>query len=553
MMRDRLQNKATLWVLGWVIAVGFGAFAISGGLQHFHITYRGEVRFLAVVLSTIPAIWVFVSLASIIARPIAAAVVLFAVYVLSEIHKIKYTSTSEPLLWSDITTLNNAGIVLHYVTPAHLLFVIVFFLAFLLLAWISRARLFRISRPDLVVGILLFPLVFHPSISRTAEVVGNPITGLLATAGVEYRDWDWSSNVKHNGLLWHLVQTSQRQLPAKPTSEQARQYQALIAREGSAPAVDEVILIFCEACWHKDYHFVDNFEPLLGRGFQEFRAIAPTYGGGTVNGAFELITGLPANGALNGVIYQEYADDIRADAHTLPAALVENGFAAISAHNNRASFWRRDEVLPKLGFERFIGLEDMAERHSGWTRDYVLYDTALSVRAEILGPKFFFLTTVYSHGPYTINDDLGEQDYAYKLRTSIQDLVAFTDAVLADNPDALILVIGDHKPALNEYFSRHNILSRSMMAGLVRDQAVLGDVPVYIYHSDNARVAAMTEMAEGASFFCLANALNDLFLGAVVPAFEFSADYNLCSQSSDQRYESLTQEYPGWLYHSILF
>lgn len=108
-MRDHIQTKATLWALGWIIAVGFGAFAISGGLQHFHIVYRGEIRFLAVILSTIPAIWVFVSLASVIARPIAAAMVLFAVYVLSEIHQIKTISTGEPLLWSDITTLDNAG------------------------------------------------------------------------------------------------------------------------------------------------------------------------------------------------------------------------------------------------------------------------------------------------------------------------------------------------------------------------------------------------------------------------------------------------------------
>lgn len=442
---------------------------------------------------------------------------------------------------------------LHYLTAIHLIFIIGFALAFLLSAWAFRARLFRVSRPDLVLGLLLFPLVFHPSISRTAEVIGEPITVLLAAAGVEYRDWDWSSNVRHNGLLWHLLQTSQRQLPALPTSEQAQQYDAMIARAGSAPAVDEVILVFCESCWHKDHHFVDNFEPLLDRGFQQFRAIAPTYGGGTVNGAFELITGLPANGALSGVIYQEYANDIRAGAHTLPAALAENGFVTVSAHNNNASFWRRDEVLPKLGFQRFIGLEEMAERHAGWTRDYVLYDTALSVRAEMLGPKFLFLTTVYSHGPYTINDDLGEQDYAYKLRTSIQDLVAFTDTVLADNPDALILVVGDHKPPLTEYFFHHNILSRAMLAGLVRDQAAIGDVPVYIYYSDKARMGGMIEMADGSSFFCLAYALNDYFLGATVPAFEFSADHNLCTQGSDQRYEALTQEYPDWLYHSILF
>ncbi|WP_172973221.1 sulfatase-like hydrolase/transferase [Spiribacter salilacus] len=530
-------------VVAWVIASGMAAFALSVVLQDFHLVYRGQARIVESILSTLPAIWLFVSLASFIYWPIAAAMMLLAIYVLSEIHSLKYATTGEPLIWSDLTAFDNAGIVLHYLTPLHVVVLSGFFVILLIIGVGFRARLVQVSRPALVVAVLLFPLVFHPPLARTSETISEPIATLFETAGVEYHSWNWSLNVKQNGLLWHLLQTSQRSMPRAPTAEQAAHYQELMARKDHSAVVDEVILVFCEACWHQDYHFSDNFQPLVDRGFQQFRAISPTFGGGTVNGAFELITGLPANGALNGIIYQEYAEDIRADAHTLPAALADSGFATLSAHNNSSEFWRRDEVVPKLGFDRFIGLEQMGEQHAGWTRDYVLYDTALALRDQISGPKFFFLTTVYTHGPYTVNNDFGERDFAYKLQTSIKDLVAFTDTVLADNPDALVMVVGDHKPALNRYFRRHGILAR----------APRGDVPVYAYHSDDARLASMINRAEGKPFFCVAKALNHEFLGATVPAFEFSKDNRLCSKPAAQDNKALTQAYPDWLFHRILF
>src|SRR5690606_24017711 len=103
-------------------------------------------------------------------------------------------------------------------------------------------------------------------------------------------------------------------------------------------------------------------------------------------------------------------------------------------------FWKRKLIAPKLGFERFIGLEQMSFTGTGWPEDHYLYDKVINLLKENNEPSFYFLTTVYTHGPYvSINSDTGEQDYKNRLSKSIEDMSIFIEEALKIEPNTAIL------------------------------------------------------------------------------------------------------------------
>jgi len=298
---------------------------------------------------------------------------------------------------------------------------------------------------------------------------------------------------------------------------------------------------------------------------RHLRAVSPSYGGGTINASFELLTGLPARGPLGGMIYQEYAEAFSNKAITVAQQLERDGYRSIAIHPYKRNFFQRDVVLPKFGFERFISIEDMS--YSGpmrWADDLLLYEAALRELSIRPRNNFFFLTTVYSHGGYKFQSDFGESDYIARLTLSLERLSAFIREVRQHYPDTLILVLADHKPALTRYFYEQGVLPTSEFGWTGErnedfqftfdsSDVLRGDVPVYISYDDNAREAEFVARANGKPFFCLAEILDDIFVGSGLPAFEHSKKGALCSTFEPSSYRELVREYPSWLYGLSLF
>ena len=80
---------------------------------------------------------------------------------------------------------------------------------------------------------------------------------------------------------------------------------------------------------------------------------------------------------------------------SLPRLLSEKGYAATAYHNFTRRFWLRDQIYPKLGFERFVSMEEMTLviQPNDWPTDEGLYQSVL----ETVGgdkPQFHFIVTV---------------------------------------------------------------------------------------------------------------------------------------------------------------
>ena len=202
--------------------------------------------------------------------------------------------------------------------------------------------------------LILSCFLIPPTYSSLQEQLKKAIPSAYFDA-LSYSSWDWKVNMKNNGLLLHLVQTSFRTILNKPEPATYTQW-TQFKKTSSIPATKHIIYILCESCWYNKHLFSELFQPLLDEGFISLRGISPVYGGGTPNAEFEMLTTLPALGVLNGVIYQEYGELLSETTNTLVTLLRNRGYQTLAFHNSTKEFWRRMEVLPKLGFNQFYSI-----------------------------------------------------------------------------------------------------------------------------------------------------------------------------------------------------
>ena len=415
----------------------------------------------------------------------------------------------------------------------------------------------------------LGPIVLYPHLGLVDEKVALRVETLLRAVEVRYVPSHQADSVRLNGLPLYLVQTSVTPPIPRATAQEALEFARLSVERKTEPRrPSNVIVVECEGWWHDDAHFADAFKPLRALGLRQFRAISPAYGGGTVNASFEMLTGLPARGPLTGIIFQEYADKVHQDSDTVARYLGKQGYRTIAIHPYKRRFWHRDVVLPKLGFQQFLSIEDM--NYKGplhWADDAILYETALRVLAEQPAKNFLYLTTVYTHGDFKRQSgDTGESDYLARLSLSVDRLAAFLRALPEVAPDSLVLVMPDHKPALTKYFVTQGIIPESEFAwtgdrvaydryqlGLDASQETLGDVPVYVSYRDKAREDEFAQRADGKPFFCMSELLDEVFLHSGLPAFEYAREKGLCSSFRPPTYKELVAKYPEWLYALSLF
>jgi len=532
-------------------------------LRYFHkFDFYGEEgpRWLAFWISPLPVLFSYFVL-RVFFRPIfSTAAVTSLEVILSVAHVSKVAIINEALSWGDIFQTPNYSIVFRYVTFWHLAILTVLIIISLLVFWNERNRVsypLKARLAFLVLAILLYPVVRVSHFAEGESESSRILRHHLWKNKLAYFFPDWKKDVKLYGLPYHLAHTSGKKIPALPIESELEEFKKLVNKEVSKiNRPQTVIYILCESCWHDETHFSEMFSPLRERGFRELRSISPVYGGATANAAFEVMTGLPSRtNSLNGVIYQEYASSMGKRAHALPRHLNNLGFSTVAVHNHDRNFWHRNIINPKFGFERFIGLQDMNYKGplSGWADDSILFDSALKILKETKGkPLFLYLTTVYTHGPYENGNDSGVTDYRRKLNRTISELAKFVDEAVEIDQDALILVFGDHKPSLNDFYMRAGILPADAF-DKINQWELVGDVPVYVRSSKKDSVDRIVKSASGLPFFCMSQAMDEEFLGTGVPAFQFSREHKLCSNEDKRQYRTFSRAYPDWLYSLSLF
>lgn len=496
--------------------------------------------------------------------------------ILYTINKKKLLFLDTPISFSDLYEVRNFSVAYKYIEYQEYVYFLLFLIFFvvLIIVFCKFVKFFS-KQPNvytLFLIILFIPIVyigFFPVMKgiQSFESINKILSRYQSTLGLTYVNWSWKRNFENVGLPYHLVQTSLRKVPPTATIHERENFDQLIAKtklDNPSNSPKNIIFILCESCWFDDTYFKDIFQPIVGQGFREFRGVSPVVGGGTANSEFEVLTGLPSNNNyLSGIIFQEYAVSVVDQSKAYPQFLKKMGYMTYAAHNNDKSFYHRQNILPKLGLDEYHGIEDMemppsniSEMRYAWQwqhDDWSLYNSALQYLNKNLDHyNFMHLLTMSLHGPYHIqyNDD-GETQYQIQATETVDRLLGFLQHLEEKFPDSIIVIYGDHKPKLNDFFVKNEIFPSNLETLSYSDRMkIMGDVPIFIKGSDDQQVSRFVQLMNGKPLFCLPVIFDSVFTAQNFPLTLYAIER--CSQSIYD-YEQLSKSYESWLYSLMLF
>ena len=243
----------------------------------------------------------------------------------------------------------------------------------------------------------------------------------------------------------------------------------------------DVIVVLSEAFWDptklEGVTFSDD--PL-----KNYRAIAAehpsgemvscTFGGGTIRPEFEIQSGMSTSTLPSGNMpYQQYLKEKTFSYAQLFKSL---GYDTLGVHTYQKTFYERDRAYPLMGYDDFLGENDMhAELH--WNSGPYITDQTIAeeiiYQLEQPHETGLYLTaiTMENHSLYTdkfdssdwdikvSGDNLSEQEvislqnYAKGVSDSDAALGMLYDYIMQREKPTVLLWYGDHLPTLGDNFT----------------------------------------------------------------------------------------------------
>lgn len=193
----------------------------------------------------------------------------------------------------------------------------------------------------------------------------------------------------------------------------------------------------------------------------------PSVGAGTANTEFEVISGMnleffgPGEYPYKTILRKTTAESINYD-------LSDLGYKTHAIHNNKGTFYTRQNVFKKLGFDTFTSIEYMNIEETtplGWAKDKYLTESILDALNSSENQDFIYTISVQGHGDYpdtpveghskiTISGleneaRLNSFEYYINEISEMDDFIRELTAALDKVDEKTVLVMyGDHLPSL---------------------------------------------------------------------------------------------------------
>nr|NLD41676.1 sulfatase-like hydrolase/transferase [Actinomycetales bacterium] len=433
---------------------------------------------------------------------LAAGIVTSAAAVIAIADFLKLEFRGEPLFLTDAAYLSEVGFLIENVGAGTSIALLSLLLAAPLLGWaIARSpfvrNLRRRRRPPaetpaptrgrraawlrVASGAAALTVILT---AGTFNWPGSPARALYEAAGATWRPWNQLQNYEDNGVIAGLLYTLPASAMDEPEgyteaamdelverySERAAELNA--ERDEAALADTNIVVVLSETLSDPlrlpDITAEEDPIPFL----RELMASHPSgtlvssgYGGGTANMEFEVLTGMAVSNMQAQV--DSPFQSVVANEESFPSHLVTLGAPereAIAIHPYEAKFYRRWEVYPALGFERWAFREDLphlgklpGDRH---VSDSALFEEVLRELRASEGPMFVNAVSMQNHSPQqgladpiAVNGPLSAAQaetagqYLRGLKHSDDALRELVDDLAELDERTIVLLYGDHLPS----------------------------------------------------------------------------------------------------------
>lgn len=214
-----------------------------------------------------------------------------------------------------------------------------------------------------------------------------------------------------------------------------------------------------------------NFDLLKAEAVAHGQLKVPAWGANTVRTEFAFLSGMDPE-TLGIHQYNPYRKLAGKGFPTIASYLRSLGYRTVCVHPYHRSFYRRDAVLPLLGFDEFIGIEEFqgAKRDGPYVGDRALGEHMMRMlQMRFDRPVYLHVITMENHGPLHWESP-AQSDAAEVLNTAkvegCRDLVVYArhlrnadsmfgtirQALLARKRPSSMCIFGDHVPIMPDVY-----------------------------------------------------------------------------------------------------
>lgn len=199
----------------------------------------------------------------------------------------------------------------------------------------------------------------------------------------------------------------------------------------------------------------------------------PAWGANTVRTEFAFLSGL-GNSMLGAHRFNPYqAVSAGWDIPSLAGFVKRLGYRTVCVHPYPASFYQRNRVYPKLGFDEFFDIRafDDSMRFGPYIGDLAVADKVAAILREATIPVLIFVITMENHGPlhlervtsadvdalYSVPPPKGCDDltvYLRHLRNADRMIVQLRQTLENCERPASLCWYGDHVPIMPTVYGR---------------------------------------------------------------------------------------------------
>ena len=162
---------------------------------------------------------------------------------------------------------------------------------------------------------------------------------------------------------------------------------------------------------------IPNYHRLFDTCSSGFLSV-PSVGAGTANTEFEILTGM--NLDFFGCGEYPYQTVLREQTcESLPYCYDNIGYTSHAIHNNSATFYNRNMVFSRLGFDTFTSMEymyNLTYTPENWAKDKVLTTNIIEAMESTDTSDFIYTISVQGHGAYPTEEVLKDPHIKVTLK-----------------------------------------------------------------------------------------------------------------------------------------
>lgn len=213
----------------------------------------------------------------------------------------------------------------------------------------------------------------------------------------------------------------------------------------------------------------ENFKKLQKNSVMQGRIVTPSFGGGTGDTEFDVLTGALT---IDCAPDESFAfNAIKRDVSSLPSLFNTIGYKTMAFHPGFAWFYGRQDVYPKLGFQDSFFLEniDQPEMKGGYVSERQFSEIFRNRFIEAIEnsdePIFSYGLDIQNHGPYfydkygknlpyqctvSLSEEAANNFGSYFLGVKDMDIMLgeVYDMIMSLDEPTIMVFYGDHLPGL---------------------------------------------------------------------------------------------------------